>query len=278
MAIPLGERVRSWMARVGIDARLAPDPAALEAGFSDSQEACRPGADPRAITAWEDRHGYRLPSGLRAWLMLSDGLYRSGPLIHPLSAIGPMIPFARIPGMIVQPESWFELGNPNLQTICIDLGYRLPGAGNPIFTSGDDTRNSPPRIIARSFEEWFIELLRQGGREYWFDPDREDYGAPWPSHRRHTTGPFLSDRLRPFADRVWPLLLAGADEREIAESLGLNRPDVELILRHIQHVRTIPATESGRSRRDPAFQAVGESVPDAGTPASTAARDPGRGE
>ncbi len=95
--------------------------------------------------------------------MLSNGLYRSGPLIHPISAIGPMIPFARVPEMLVQPESWFELGNPNLQTICIDLAYRLPGGGHPIFTSGDDARGSPPRIIARGFEEWFLELLRQGG-------------------------------------------------------------------------------------------------------------------
>ena len=245
----------------------------LEAGFPDSQDACRPEADPRAIAAWEERHGYRLPTGLRAWLMLSNGLYRSGPLIHPLSAIGPMIPFARMPGMIVQPESWFELGNPNLQTICIDLGYRLPGAGNPIFTSGDDTRSSPPRIIARSFEEWFIELLRQGGREYWFDPDFEDYGDPWPSHRRHATGPSLCDRLRPFAEPAWPLLLAGADERDIAVSLGLNRPDVELILRHLQHVRTIPMAEAARLRRDAAFQAVSESMPDAGASASTAVGD-----
>jgi hypothetical protein len=273
MAILLGELVRSWMAWEGIDARLAPDPAVLEAGFPNSSDACRPEADSQSITAWEERHGYRLPTGLRAWLMLSNGLYRSGPLIHPLSAIGPMIPFARIPGMIVQPESWFELGNPNLQTICIDLGYRLPAAGNPIFTSGDDTLSSPPRIIARSFEEWFLELLRQGGREYWFDPGFEDYGAPWPSHRHHAVGPSLSDRLRPYAESVWPLLLAGADERDIAESLGLTRPDVELILRHLQHIRTIPVAEPARSRRDPAFQAVGESVPDAGASARTTARD-----
>ncbi|MGP0066875.1 MAG: SMI1/KNR4 family protein [Isosphaeraceae bacterium] len=274
MAVRLGDQVRSWLASGGIDARLAPNPDALDSVFLNSQDACRREADPAAIAAWEGRHGYRLPTGLRAWLMLSNGLYRSGPLIHPLSAIGPMIPFARMPGMVVQPESWFELGNPNLQTICIDLGYRLPGAGNPIFTSGDDARNSPPRIIARSFEEWFIELLRQGGREYWFDPDFDDFGAPWPSHRHYATGPFLCDRLRPFVDRVWPLLLARADERDIAERLGLNRPDVELILRHLQHVRIIPAAEAPISRHDAALQVVGDSAPDAATSASKSARDP----
>ena len=35
-----------------------------------------------------------------------------------------------------------------------------------------------PRIIARSFEEWFLELLRQGGREYWFDPGFRRFWRP----------------------------------------------------------------------------------------------------
>ena len=70
-----------------------------------------------------------------------------------------------------------------------------------------------------------------------------------------------------------PLLLAGADERDIAESLGLNRPDVELILRHLQHVRTIPVAEAAGLRRDPALLAVSESLPDAGASASPTARD-----
>ena len=121
MARPLGELVRCWMARGGMNPAQAPDPSVLEAGFLALGNPCRPGADPRTIAAWEERHGYRLPAGLRAWLMLSNGLYRCGPLIHPISAIGPMVPFARVPEMIVQPESWFEVGNPNLQTVCIDL-------------------------------------------------------------------------------------------------------------------------------------------------------------
>lgn len=241
MAGPLGALVERWMAWGGLDARQAPDPRALDRGFGGGAAACRPGADPRSIAAWEQRHGYRLPAGLRSWLMLSNGLYRAGPLIHPLSAIGPMVPFARVPEMIVQPESWFELGNPNLQTVCIDLAYRLPGGGHPIFTSGDDLSGSLPVIIARSFEEWFLELMRQGGREYWFDADFLDQGSPWASHRRHAPGPALTDQLRPFADRVLPLLRAGADEREIAARLGLTRTDVELICRHLQHVGTSPA-------------------------------------
>jgi hypothetical protein len=236
MAAPLGELVQCWVAWGGIDPRLAGDLAALESGFAGQPGPCRPGADARTICDWEKRHGYRLPAGLRAWLMLSNGLFGTGPLIHPLSAIGPMIPFARVPDLIVQPESWFELGNPNLETVCIDLAYRLPDGGFPIFTSGDDASHSPPRIIARAFEEWFLELLRQGGREYWFDPGFSDFGDPWQSHRAHVADPPLSRKLRPYRERVAHLLRCGAEERMIAAELGLTRPDVESICRHLQHV------------------------------------------
>ena len=146
-----------------------------------------------------------------------------------------MIPFARVPEMIVQPESWFELGNPSRETICIDLAYRLPGGGYPIFTSGDDESNSPPRIIARSFEEWFLELLRNEGREYWFDPGFRDFGDPWQSHKRHVAQPALPPRLLSFAEPVARLQSSGVDESRIAASLGLSRAEVESIFRYLQH-------------------------------------------
>lgn len=248
MAGELADFVDDWMARLGFDPGRAPDRYALEVGFPEALEPSRPGASAEEIAAWEDRHGYRFPAGLRTWLLLSNGLYRSGPLIHPISAIGPMIPFARVPDMIVQPESWFELGNPNLQTVCIDLAYRLPGGGHPIFTSGDDALGCPPRIIAGSFDDWFIELLRQGGREYWFDPDFEGFGSPWASHRRYAPSPGLSESLRRLADRVPTLVHAGAGEREIAERLGVSHQDVEQILRHLQHVGAVsPAPQTASS-------------------------------
>ena len=237
MSGSLEELVKLWMAREGFDARLAPDPSVLDAGFRGIADPCRPGADPRSIAAWEERHGYDLPEGLRRWLLLSNGLYRSGPLIHPIFAIGPMVPFARVPDMIVQPESWFELGNPNLQTVCVDLGYKLAGGGHPIFTSGDDASGSSPRIIARGFEEWFLEMMRQGGREYWFDPGFVDFGDPWESHRRHVAGPPLPGRLHAYADRVARLWHTGVDERVIAATLGLSGGDLELIFRQLQHVK-----------------------------------------
>jgi hypothetical protein len=224
---------------------LVPHRELLEAEFGVNRESCRPGADPRSIADWEQRHGYRLPAGLRAWLMLSNGLFSTGPLIHPINAIGPMIPFARVPDLIVQPESWFELGNPNLQTVCIDLAYRLPGGGCPIFTSGDEASQCPPRIIARGFEEWFLEVLRNGGREYWLDPEFAGFGDPWQSHRFYVANPPLSAKLEPFAERVAELLRSGTDERDIALGLGLARGDVELILRHLQHVD--PETAGSRA-------------------------------
>ena len=246
MAGSLWDMVCCWIAWGGIDERFAPPPSVAGNRVWANGQACRPGADPRLIADWEERHGYQLPHGLQAWLRLSNGLFRGGPCIHPISAIGPMICFARMPGMLVQPESWFELGNPSRQTICIDLAYRLPGGGYPIFTSGDDESGSPPRIIARNFEEWFLELLRREGREYWFDPGFRDFGDPWQLHRRHVPEPPLPGRLESYADPVADLHASGADERRIAATLGLCRADVEVIFRHLQHKTADPVSCSAR--------------------------------
>lgn len=235
MGSPLNDLVRRWVASVGIDPTLAPTPADLDAHFGPFADPCRPGADPQQIRAWEQRHGFRLPAGLRNWLLLSNGFYLSGPLIHPLSAIGPMVPFARVPDLLVQPESWFELGNPNIETVCIDLAYTWPGGDFPIFTSGDDESHSPPRVISSSFDGWFLEVLNRGGREYWFESGFTDLGDPWIEHRRHTPKPPLPDRLRPLAAHVLPLMRPGVDDRSIASSLGISRGDVETIFRHLQH-------------------------------------------
>jgi hypothetical protein len=231
----LVELVRRWMDWSSVGSKRDPDDETIAAGFAGFGDPTRPGSDPRVIGAWEARHGFTLPEGLRTWLELSNGLYREGPLIHPISAIGPMVPFARVPTMIVQPESWFELGNPNVETICIDLGFRWPGGGHIVFTSGDDASGSLPRIIATSFDEWFLELLRHGGREYWFDDGFVDLGDPWEAHRRHTPPPPLPERLKLLAERVQPLVGPEADERAIAQELGLSRTEVELLFRHIQH-------------------------------------------
>jgi hypothetical protein len=238
----LNDLVGRWVASIGLDPRLAPSPSLLAERFGDGPDPCRPGADPWAIDAWERRHGFSLPRGLRAWLILSEGFYYrgQGPFIHPLAAIGPMVPFAIVPDLVVQPESWFELGNPNVETVCIDLAYHWPGGDCPIFTSGDDQAHSLPRVIATSFEEWFLRLLHQGAREYWFDPGFTPLGDPWIAHRRYAPAPPLPDRLLPLAARVLPYMRPGADDRAIAGALGISRGDVETIFRHLQHAHASP--------------------------------------
>ncbi len=231
----LNDRVGRWVASTGVDPATVPSPSQLSALFQGLPDPCRPAADLREVEAWERRHGYGLPPGLRNWLIISNGFYLKGPLIHPLSAIGPMVPFARMPELVVQPESWFELGNPNVETVCIDLAYCWPGGGPPIFTSGDDQTRSRPRIIAPSFETWFVRLLHAGGREFWFEPGFHDLGDPWEAHRSQTPAPPLPDRLRGLTAQVIPLMRQGADDRSIATRLGITRNDVEALFRHLQH-------------------------------------------
>ncbi len=239
MGSVLHERVSHWAESLGIEPGRVPTSAELLARFQGKPEPCRPGIDARAIDEWDRRHGYALPESLREWLLLSNGFYtKNGPLIHPLSAIGPMVPFARMPEIVVQPESWFELGNPNVETVCLDLGYSWPEAegGPPVFTSGDDLTGSRPRVIARSFEEWFLRVLNHGGEEYWFRADFAHLGDPWETHRRLAPAPPLPDRLRALAPRVLTLMRPGADDRGIATTLGISRGDVEALFRHLQHV------------------------------------------
>jgi hypothetical protein len=232
----LADLVERWCDESGVSPDLRPTSAQLEAGFWTGTQHCRVGTDQSKILSWERRFGYTLPDSLKAWLRLSDGFYgEGGPLIHPLSAIGPMVLFAPMPGLVLQPESWFELGNPNLETICLDLAYRWPDGENPLFTSGDVERRSHPRIIATSFTSWFLRLLHRGGSEYWFDPGFNGLGDPWLEHRRRVPTPALPDRLQRILPRVRPLIHQGINDREIVGILEISRTDLEAIVRHVQH-------------------------------------------
>lgn len=228
-----------WAAAIGLD------PARIEAlrGTRNPLRAedLRPPARSEQVRAWEHRHGFRLPRALSAWLRVSNGLYSNGaPLIHPLASIGPMVPFAQVPGLVIQPESWFELGNPCVETVCVDLAYDWPGGDFPIFTSGDDASQTPPRLIAKGFVPWFLRLIQEGGRPYWLDAGFDSLGDPWLEHRRRAPAPYLPERLRPLADQVGPMVSAGVDDRSIASTLGISRWDVEALVRHIQHYPTPP--------------------------------------
>jgi hypothetical protein len=238
MASQLSDLIQRWCDESGVDPDLRPTPAQLDAAFWTGTQHTRVGAEFSRILSWERRFGFALPESLKAWLRLSDGFYgETGPLIHPLSAIGPMVPFSKVPGLVIQPESWFEIGNPNLETICIDLAYRWPGGDHPLFTSGDDDRRSPARIIGIGFTAWFLRLLHRGGAEYWFEPGFASLGDPWLEHRRRVPTPSLPERLSRLVPSVRPLVRRGLDDRSIASGLGLSPGDVEAILRHVQHAQ-----------------------------------------
>jgi hypothetical protein len=232
----LESRVDRWCDELGIAPSLRPSPSRLALAFGADGRACRAGVSPRKLASWERRFGFRLPDALKAWLRLSDGFQLDrGPLVHPLAAIGPMVPFASVPGLVIQPESWFELGNPSLETICVDLAYHWPQGDCPLFTSGDDERQRAPRLIAPSFADWFLRALHHGGREYWLEPDFPVLGDPWAEHRRWTPPPPLPERLRRLLPSARASIHDQVDERVLASRLGISRLDLESLVRHVQH-------------------------------------------
>ena len=235
----MADLVGRWCDAVGVAHASRPTRAQLARGFGggpDDRPCCRPGTTPAKLLSWERRYGFLLPGSLKAWLLLSDGLYGThGPFIHPLSGIGPMVPFASVPGLMIQPESWVELGNPHVETVCIDLAYRWPGGDSPVFTSGDDETSSPPRLIAPGFADWLLRLFRCGGAEFWFAPGFEPLGDPWAEHKRRAPMPPLAEWLRRLLPDALPLVTRGADDRTIAEALGIGFEDAEAIVRHLQH-------------------------------------------
>lgn len=250
MAASLGRLLARWAETLAIPRGHLPAPGMLEGLEEETGRAgaVRTGVEADELASWEGRHGFRLPEALRAWLRLSDGLYtRHGPLVHPLRSIGPMIAFARMPELAVQPEGWYELGNPGAETVCIDLALAEGDGEAPVFTSGDDERQTRPRIIAPSFEAWFLQVLREGGRVYWFDPGFRYLGDPWEEHCLRAPAPPLPERLQPLATQVEPLMRQGADDLTVARELGITRHEAEILFRHLQHAppRAVTGSSGG---------------------------------
>ena len=241
----ISEAVMLRSQRLKIDPLRIPTSYALDRAFPNPG---RPGVSPHALDDWEDRFGLPLPTPLRVWLELCDGFPYHGSLIHPLRALGPMVPFARPPGVLLIPEGWIELGNPRSEseTLCMDLEDRRvwegPGHDCPVFASGDDLRELPARIIAPGFVPWFLQLLHEEGRESWSDPAFVDLGCPWRSHQERVAPPELPAPLRPWLEPVDDLLTEGRSLDRIADQLQLLSDEVETLIRHLQHRR---ATFSG---------------------------------
>ena len=185
----LNDLVGRWVASVGIDPAARADAAELWSAASGQARSVPAGPIPREIDAWERRHGFRLPeSAPRLAPALERLLWPTGPLIHPLAAIGPMVPFARVPDLVVQPESWFELGNPNVETICIDLAYRLARAATARSSPRATTSAEPAAGDRHELRDWFLGCST-GGPRVLVRPGFVDLGDPWAAHRRNTPGP-----------------------------------------------------------------------------------------
>ncbi len=75
MASQLSDLVGRWIAWGGIDPACAPTAGGAGRRFGRRTATHAGRAPTRADRAWERRHGFRLPAGLRAWLMLSNGFY-----------------------------------------------------------------------------------------------------------------------------------------------------------------------------------------------------------
>ena len=222
MGSPLNDLVGRWVASVGIDPELAPT--AGRAGDAGSAAGrTLPARRPTRARSTPGSAGTasRSPRALRAWLLLSDGFYLRRPADPPALGDrpdGPVRAGARPGGPA---RELVRAGQPRTSRPSASTWPTAgPGGDCPIFTSGDDQSRSPPRMIATELRGWFLELLHQGGREYWFDPGFADLGDPWVEHRAPHPRPPLPDRLRPLAPQVLALMRPGADDRSIASTPG----------------------------------------------------------
>ncbi len=251
MANTIAETVRRWAQICAIPREYVPSAQRLLDGFGTGESSLRPPLEPAELRSWELRYDVVLPPSLRAWLLISNGFYRDMPLVHPLSAIGPIVLFGYLPGMFIQPETWYELGNPNVETIGVDLAYHWPDPRGdcPIFTSGDQSLRKAPRVIAHSFTAWFLRLLEQGGREFWMEPGFQPLGDAWSEHRKNVPQPSLPTHLKVVTEKVERLIEGETDERTMIRTLDLQPSELEQILRHLQHrpSRGLPAPRPAHS-------------------------------
>ena len=155
--MPARRLVNCWMAWGGIDSSLAPDDAVLATGFAEP-DVCRPPGRPQRHRRLGEPS--RLPPA-RGSSRLAAALRRplprraADPPDHRDRPDGPLRTDARL----VDPaRKLVRAGQP-------EHGDRLrrsgattgPAAAIPIFVSGDEQTGTTPRIIARSFEEWFLD-------------------------------------------------------------------------------------------------------------------------
>ena len=236
MASQLRELVHCWMAWGGIERESGAEPRGPGGRVRRSGRALPAGRRAPRDRGLGAPARLRLPCGLRAWLMLSNGLYLEGPLDPPdhrrsvrwSSSRGSTTCWcSRKAG-----SSWATRTSRRSASTWRTAGRAGAIRSSPRATS---SRAPSPRIIARSFEEWFLELLRtEAGStgsipisSIWATPGRPTAATrPSPSF---PTG-FARSPTGAAAHAV------ASEEREIAAVLGLTHGDVELLFRHLQHV------------------------------------------
>lgn len=230
------QTLNDWLAYAGLGP-LAPEVETQIRERIDAQtiKLDRP-ATPEQVAAWEESHGFKLPEGLKRWLLFSNGLSVDGSQwIHPLRSIGPTVRFSPSSRLLMQPSTWYEFGNPNETPVNFD------GVSNDheavIFIVGDETHDNPPRIIARSFNQWFSQLISTNFAEFWHDRYRYHLGDPVQSHYERREPIRLAPRLCKLCKPVGEELLRGTSERSVMKNFEINRDEMEQIIDVFQYRR-----------------------------------------
>ena len=231
-----------WLASAHPDQSNLIDLDSLPAKLQNRRFVLAKPASESEIQTWENAHHLILPSGLREWLKLSNGLVIDGfQWIHPLRSIGPTIRFSPSRSLMIQPASWYEFGNPNDSPVNLDLIHadlshtQNSQQDSPVFVVGAETESDPPRIISQSFTDWLIQLARSEFHDYWSNSPLVHLGDPIESHYRRKIPPKLSPKLCKICIEVGEKLTSGGDDRTIMRNYQLNRDDLEQIVDAFQY-------------------------------------------
>ena len=232
----------------GVDPGLRPSPRSGSAGLLTTGAAPRPGVepvpDPELGTSVRVR-----PARVLEILAPALGrlLGRRGPLDPSPLGDRPDGPVREgSPAWSIQPESWFELGNPNLETDLHRPRLSLAGRRLPALHLGRRRTSKPPEADRPRVHRLVPAAPPPRGAEYWFDPGFSPSATPGSSTAGRSPRP--PARSAPTARPQDPR--AGRPgARRALDRLGPGdlRADVEAILRHLQHAPADYAEMSAES-------------------------------
>ena len=189
--------------RRGSTPRRVPTPAELDARFRGLPDPCRPGADPRASTPGSGGTGSPCPRACAPGCRSPTASTAGGPADPPALGDrpdGPVRPGARAGGparelvRAGQPERRDRLHRPRLPLAAAATARSSPRA---------TTSAEPPPADRRRASRLVPRLLREGGREYWFDPGFRRPGRPLAERTAPRPGPAAA-RPAPAAGRAGP--------------------------------------------------------------------------